>query len=177
MLTIRNRYIQKQINYQTLINIMESSTLNHSIGEGDQFISSEPNGFKREAIFWKINQYNYFKKLIGDCRLVVDSALQRKHLFWYGSFVLFLKMIFVPQSKASEICSIYNEATEYNFTCSIQQQPLKTREDNCCCSELELSLLVDSFTEISWMNKLTREFDLFVTSFIATKLAEMIPKC
>ncbi|KAL2537231.1 ARM repeat superfamily protein [Forsythia ovata] len=147
-----------------------TSILNHSTIKGDPFVPSELNVGKREGIFWKINQCNYIENLISACSSLCSAE---ETLGDSGMGLLFGFQRWFLSLRAKLLASVVDIMKLLNTTSLVQysNSPAGQGERTVPVSGLSflqrLSSLVDSFTEVSRrMNKLTREFDLFVTSFI-----------
>ncbi|KAL2455152.1 ARM repeat superfamily protein [Abeliophyllum distichum] len=146
-----------------------TSIINHSTIKGDPFVPSELNVGKREGIFWKINQCNYIENLISACNSLCSAE---ETLGDSGMGLLFGFQRWFLSLRAKLLASVVDIMKLLNTTSLVQysSNPAGQGERTVPVSGLSflqrLSSLVDSFTEVSRrMNKLTREFDLFVTSF------------
>lgn len=148
----------------------DSSNLNHSTVKGDPFLPSEPDGGKREGTFWKINQCNSIENLIRACSSLCsaeetlgDSGMGI--LFGFQRWFLSLRAKLL--ATVVDIMKLLNTISLVQYSSSPSGKGEGTDPVSGLSFLQRLSSLVDSFTEVSRrMNKLTREFDLFVASFI-----------
>ncbi|CAI9781836.1 unnamed protein product [Fraxinus pennsylvanica] len=148
----------------------DPSILNHSTVKGDPFVPSEPNGVKREGICWKINKRNYIENLISACSILcsAEETLRDSGLgLLFGFQRWFLSLRAKLLSSVVDIMKLLNTISLVQYSSSPSGEGERTDPVSGLSFFQRLSSLVDSFTEVSCrMNKLTREFDLFVTSFI-----------